>query len=166
MLLPSKNPQPMPKRTREAIAREKELRLVEFPTPKSAGMIRSMPRALTWIRPRSDRRIQRSASHPPPTAATIAADCQYRVAETPAMPWLMLKLFWRIAGIQSRTTHPARAGSVKYNTSRMNEPLVRSSDTTAMGEADPARGVPALQRWVPREFGGYGRATRVSTTHI
>ena len=43
----------------------------------------------------------------------MAADCQYRVADTPALPWPILNSDFRMAGIQSRTTHPASAGRVK-----------------------------------------------------
>ena len=35
------------------------------------------------------------------------------IYNTPALPWLMLKAFCRMAGIQSRTTQAASAGSVK-----------------------------------------------------
>ncbi len=47
-----------------------------LPTPKIAGTIRLMPMALTKMRPRSCRRIQRSASQPPARAPTMAATCQ------------------------------------------------------------------------------------------
>ena len=47
---------------------------------------------------------------------------------------------FRIAGIQSRTTQPASAGSVKYSTSRMNEPLPRSSRSARPGPVGDARG--------------------------
>ena len=69
--------------------------------------------ALVKMRPRSLRRIQRSARTPPASAPTMAASCQYSVADTPAWPWPMPNCCFRIAGIQSRTTQPASAGSVK-----------------------------------------------------
>src|SRR4051812_42104369 len=40
----------------------------------------------------------------------------------------------RMAGIQSRTTHPASAGKVKYNTSRMKEKFVNSSTAARHAE--------------------------------
>jgi len=101
----------------------------EKPTPNMAGMMSTMPRALTWIRPLGVERIRRSASQPPAKAPTIAAACQYKVADTPALPWPILNSDFRMAGIQSRTTQPASAGNVKYITSRRNDRLPKSART-------------------------------------
>ena len=73
MLLQSKKPQPSPNRTRKATAAAS---VPAWPTPNIAGTMRLMPIALVKMRPRSWRRIQRSATKPPPSAPTIAATCQ------------------------------------------------------------------------------------------
>src|SRR5207247_1070598 len=58
----------------------------------------------------------------------------------------MLKRCLRIAGIQSLTIHPAKAGKVKYNTSKMNESVMDAHRSRA--------GCPAV------EFGNQRQSAR------
>ena len=51
------------------------------------------------------------------------------------MPCPIPNCSFRIAGIQSRTTHPAIAGSVKHATNNKKGPLVSNSRETARIDA-------------------------------
>ena len=59
-------------------------------------------------------------------------------ADTPALPCPSANLSLRISGLQSFTTHPASAGSVKYRTSSTNPTLPNSSRIAASGEGWPS----------------------------
>ncbi len=72
-----------------------------------------MPMALVRMRPRGVCCIQRSATVPPINAPISDAICTNRIALTPALPWPRPNFSLRMSGIQSRTTQPAMAGSVK-----------------------------------------------------
>ena len=83
-------------------------------------------------------RIQRSASQPPSTALAIAAPCHQITALTPASPCVRPSSFCSTLGIQSRTTQPAIAGSVKEASSSRNDRFRSRAAHDASGDSTAA----------------------------